>query len=230
MIEAYLILADAALELVPPEIRRHPAVLNNARRRGKSPAEILLDKSIHYHAMKRLKDHEKRGRPDIVHVCLLNAHSSRLNREGMLRVIIHTIRGEVIEVDPMTRIPRNYLRFTGVMEQLLVEGRVPPKGDIVLMRKLDSRLKDEIKNRGIDFVVLLSEGGIPITPRRLAETLTAHDRPAFIVGAFPKGEFSEEVYSAADQVYSLGSTPLDAWYVVSRVIASLEDALGVWDR
>ncbi|QOJ78193.1 16S rRNA methyltransferase [Infirmifilum lucidum] len=230
MREVYLILADAAVELVPPEIRRHPAVLTNASRRGKSPAEILLDKSIHYPAMKRLKDHEKRGRPDIVHVCLLNAHSSRLNREGLLRVIIHTIRGEVIEIDPMTRIPRNYLRFTGVMEQLLVKGRVPPKGDTVLMRRLGSRLRDEIRNRGIDFVVLLNEGGTLITPRRLAETLAAHERPAFVVGAFPRGDFSEEVYGVVDQVYSLGNMLLDAWYVVSRIIASLEDVVGVWDK
>jgi len=223
-----LILGDAALELVPPEIRNHPAVLNNARRRGKSPAEILLDKSIHYHAMKKLKNHEKRGRPDIVHTCLLNAHSSRLNEVGLLEVLIHTVNGEVIEINPATRIPRNYFRFTGVMEQLLVYGRVPPKGDVVLMRKLDTGLSDALREKGVSYVALLSEKGSPTTPRKLSELLMRFERPALIVGAFPHGDFSEDLYRVANESFSLGGKAYDAWYIVARMIASLEDALGIW--
>ena len=86
-----LILAESSIELVPRDIIGHPSVLKTAKRRGKKPTEILLDISLHYHAMKKLRDRHKRGRPDIVHVSLLEALSSPLNLEGKLEVIVHTI-------------------------------------------------------------------------------------------------------------------------------------------
>ncbi|RLE91418.1 MAG: 16S rRNA methyltransferase, partial [Thermoprotei archaeon] len=49
-----IIFIDAALELVPKSLWSHPSVRATAARRGKKPGEILLDKSLHYHAMKRL--------------------------------------------------------------------------------------------------------------------------------------------------------------------------------
>jgi len=106
-----IILLESALETVPHEIWRHPAVVKNARRRGKKPGETLLDVSLHYHAMKNLKDREKRGRPDIVHTTLLELLESPLNKEGHLEVYVHTYQGHVIFIDPSTRIPRNYNRF-----------------------------------------------------------------------------------------------------------------------
>lgn len=221
-------LADANLELVPPVLRDHPAVVSAARRRGKKPGEMLLDKSLHYAAMRKLRDHERRGRPDITHVCLLVAQSSMLNARGLLETLIHTVNGEVIAVKPETRVPRHYLRFVGLMEQLLLEGRVPPRNENPLMWKLNVPLGEALRERGVDFVALLSEGGEIVTPRRLAELLVAHERPAFIVGAFAHGDFSEEVKEVADKAFSLGSHLFDAWYVVARLLTSLEDVAGVW--
>lgn len=228
MKKVHLILADASLELVPPEIWSHPAVLQSARRRKKRPGETLLDKSLHYSAMKALKDKEKRGRPDIIHVSLLVSQSSVLNMERVLETIIHTVEGKVIEVNPATRIPRNYNRFVGLMEQLLIAGKVPPSSATPLMRVLEADLNRVIEERKIDFVALLSEKGDPTTPRKIAERLKGYENPAFIVGAFPHGDFSEEIYSMADGEFSLGSKTLDAWYVVARIITSLEDVLNLW--
>ncbi|MCP8317603.1 MAG: 16S rRNA methyltransferase, partial [archaeon] len=59
-----LILAESALELIPHELWKHPSVVKHASSKGKKVSEILLDRSYHHSAMLRLKDSEKRGRPD----------------------------------------------------------------------------------------------------------------------------------------------------------------------
>ena len=130
-----LVLAEAALETVPREIWGHPAVYKTAKRRGKTPASILLDRSLHHQAMKNLPEAEKRGRPDIVHVSLLEALSSPLNREGLLETYVHTIGDYAIFINPETRLPRNYNRFVGLIEQLFEIGRVPPEGEPLLTLK-----------------------------------------------------------------------------------------------
>jgi rRNA small subunit pseudouridine methyltransferase Nep1 len=123
----HLVIAEAELELVPKAILDHPAVVNHARRRGKRPDEILLDSTYHHAAIKKLPDGERRGRPDIVHICLLNALESIASKEGKLRVYVHTRNDEVIYIRPETRIPRNYNRFVGLMESLFRD-RVVPRG------------------------------------------------------------------------------------------------------
>ena len=100
-----LVFVETALELVPAEILGHPSVRRNAKRRGKRPEETLLDRSLHHYAMTGLPGQEKRGRPDILHFCLLEAMGSPLNRAGGLRVWVSTHRGQLIEIDPSTRLP-----------------------------------------------------------------------------------------------------------------------------
>ncbi len=223
-----LVLADAGIELVPKEIASHPAVKASARRRGKRPTELLLDISIHYPAMRKLKDREKRGRPDIAHICMLIAQSSMLNRFGMLKLLVHTYRGHVIEVAPQTRLPRNYNRFVGLIEQLLMEGKVPPKAEKPLLRILGARLTDVLK--GCDVVVLLSEEGTPCPPRELASRIVEFEKPAVLVGAFQRGDFSDEVKGVASLKVSIAPEPLDAWTVVARVLCSVEDVLELYER
>ncbi|MEO2151558.1 MAG: 16S rRNA methyltransferase, partial [Thermococcus sp.] len=84
----HLVIADSELELVPESIADHPAVVNYARRRGKKPEEVILEGSYHHAALRKLEDGERRGRPDIVHICLLNALESIANKEGKLRVYV----------------------------------------------------------------------------------------------------------------------------------------------
>jgi len=224
-----LVLADAGIELVPQSIWRHSAVRASAAKRGKKPGEILLDVSLHHHAMLKLKDREKRGRPDITHVCLLVALSSLLNRMGFLEVYIHTYQKKWIRVSSETRIPRNYNRFVGLMEQLLLRGRVPPDSSQPLMEVLPVSLREGLRQAGATKIVVLSEKGRPLTPRELARSLVAEQRPAVIVGAFQRGQLSSEVLSVADDVISIAPLSLDAWTVVSKIISSVEDELGVYE-
>jgi len=220
-------LAEAALELVPVEIQKHPAVRRNARRRGKKPSDVLLDVSLHFAAMKNLEGWEKRGRPDIVHTTLLYVLATPLCRKGLMRVYVHTAADLVVEVRPDTRIPKNYQRFVGLMEQLLKEGRVPPKGE-ALMKVVGKGFSYVLEASQPSFIALLSEKGTPTRPRDLAERLVREPSPLLIVGGFQRGDFSPYFYELANLAASIYPEPLDAWVASSIVLHAVEEALGLY--
>ena len=128
------LVAESAIELIPEEITRHPVVIKYAKQRRKKPSESLLDDSIHYKAMRNLKDNKRRGRPDIIHLCLLEAIGSPLMQENKLEIAIHTYQDQLLTFSKNVRIPRNYTRFCGLMEQLLVKGKVPPESENPLIK------------------------------------------------------------------------------------------------
>jgi len=104
-----IILVECGLELIPKEIRHHSAVKKNL-----SPEKYssqLLDTALHHTAMRNIENPKKRGRPDIAHLCLLNALGSPLNKTGNLNVFIHTINNKIYEFNREIRIARNYNRF-----------------------------------------------------------------------------------------------------------------------
>lgn len=219
-----LILAEAALELVPEGIAEHPSIVAHSERRSRKPNETLLDVSYHYAAMRGLKQFEKRGRPDIVHFSILEALSSPLNKEGQLETWIHTVQDEVIRIDSKTRIPRNYDRFVGLMEQLFKERRVPPKGEPLL--QIDAiPLRTLIDRTRPTKLIALSTLGQPSTFEEICRSLTETDRPAVMIGCFARGHFTERNVKLADQVFSVDKEPLDSWVVTSRIIYEYECAL-----
>jgi len=224
----HLLLAEAGLELIPSQLWDHPAVRATARRRGKRPGEILLDVSLHMRAMLGLPDREKRGRPDIVHFCALLALGSLLNRAGLLELHIHTYDGRVIGVSPQVRLPRNYNRFVGLMEQLLVEGRVPPKASEPLLWVEPWGLEGLVERVRPTRVFLLSERGERLRAPQLAERVVAEARPMVVVGCFQAGDFSERVARLADEVVAISQHTLDAWTATAKVLCAIEDALGLF--
>jgi len=217
-----LLIADAGLELVPKELWRHPSVYKNAEKRGKRPGQILLDTSLHYSAMRVLKDREKRGRPDIVHFCLLEALGSPLNLHGMLNVYVHTVEGKVIRLDPSVRLPRNYNRFVGLMEQLLEVGKVPPTSSTPLVEIMGLGLRDLIKELRPTRIFIFDETGTRLKLKELGKALMREERPLTVVGGFQAGAFSEEVLSLGGDKVSIYPRPLDSWVVVSRILTACE--------
>lgn len=214
------VLAESALELVPKEVWNHPAVVSDSRRRGVEAGEMLLDRSFHHSAMSRLRDSEKRGRPDLVHVALLSVTGTPLYLEGKARVFVHTYPGVVVEVAPKTRLPKSYLRFRGVLEKALAG-----KGDR-LLRARPGTLRDLVK-RGIspDITVGLSVQGKMTPLEDLAGRLMSADRPCIIVGGFPHGHFSPETMSVVGELARIHEMPLEAHVVTSRLLYEFERAL-----
>ena len=115
-----LVLVDSELETIPADMQKEPEVLALSRKRGKPANEILLDSSLLHRAIERVFPGEsnRRGRPDIFHIMLNVAQSSILNIRGMLHVYIHTRNHDLITVSPVTRIPKSYARFHGLVEDL----------------------------------------------------------------------------------------------------------------
>jgi len=221
-----LILAESALETVPQSLWSHPAIVSYSKKWGKSPRHILLDRSYHHAAMKTLPQAYRRGRPDIVHFSLLEALGSPLNREGRLQIYVHTINDSTVTVNPEARLPRNYSRFVGLMEQLFEVGRVPPKETplLILEQKTFPQLVREIKPT---YIMALTRKGSPKTLEEAVSRLSGEEKPAVIIGAFPRGHFSEETISMADEAVCIDPETLEAWTVTCRMIYEYERAISL---
>ena len=223
--KAILLIVEAALELVPKRCRNHPSVVKYARRRGKKPSEVLLDRSYHHAAMKELPQAHKRGRPDIVHFSLLEALGSPLNKVGRLETYVHTLDNYLIHVNPWVRLPRNYDRFKGLIEQLYMKGIIVSEDGEELLSVEKRGLRDFIELVSPSRVFLLAEEGRLVSLTELGGLLAGERRPLIMVGGFPHGRFSDETSNTADVKLSIYSEPLDAWTVVARVLCSIESRI-----
>jgi rRNA small subunit pseudouridine methyltransferase Nep1 len=221
----HLILADSELELVPAEIANDKGIRWLARRRGRRPTELVLNSSFHHRAMRKLPGRERRGRPDIVHLCLLMALDSPLNLEGLLRVYVHTRADRVIVVDPSATLPRAYHRFEGLMEQLFITGKTPPENPLLELE--ESSLEGLLREISPKKTIALSEGGKSKKFGELFNGVSARDDVCVIVGGFPHGGFLSNVEELADEVVSVFPKPLTASAVLIRVISSYEQKFGV---
>ncbi|MGP3668256.1 MAG: 16S rRNA methyltransferase [Candidatus Bathyarchaeota archaeon] len=223
------ILVETALETIPAEIQNHPQIKAYAKKVGKKPEKVLLDKSYHYQAMGKLPFKEKRGRPDIVHFTLLEVLGSPLNLEGLIKTYIHTFVNYVIYVNPETRLPKNYNRFVGLIEQLFQVGKIPLEGKTLLtLEKLN--IENLIKKLNPSKTFLLTEKGKPLTPTMLAEKLEKENNPIIMVGGFPHGEFKDETLKLADEKVCIDPKPLDTWIVTSRIITTYEAKIKLHEK
>ncbi len=219
----HLILLESPLELVPPELAALKQVQSSASRRKKKPHELLLDQALHGKAMLRLDDHERRGRPDIVYLSLMALMETPLCKIGMLQTYIHLQDGRVIEVNPAVRLPRNYSRFIGLFEQLLLNGRVPPTGD-PLLQIHDMSLEDLLtrlrSTHSHSLTILASESGQITTMNDLLALLPEDPLVPVIVGvgAFPHGDFSPAITHLFETHVSLDPEVMMAWHVCSEIL------------
>jgi len=222
-----ILFVEAALELVPRKISRHPSVTRNAKRDGKDPEGVLLDRSLHHHAMLSLPEADKRGRPDILHFCLLEALGTPLNTAGKMKAMAQTINGNFIEFSPGLRLPRDCNRFKSLMEQLFAEKRVPPDVEEPLMTLATKSLAD-IKSvvRPSRTVALTSHGKLEKLDE-LCKRLAEERNPLVFLGAYPHGAMREETLAAADEAVSIHPFALEAWVVTSRLIYEYEKATGL---
>jgi len=221
-----LFFVESSLELVPRKIARHPSVTRNAQREGKNPEGVLLDRSLHHHAMLSLPEAEKRGRPDIIHFCLLEALGSPLNKAGKLKLLVHTLNSDLLDVSPELRLPRDCYRFRSLIEQLFAVKRVPPEGDplITFSRKSLGDVKMGVHPSRT--VALTSHG----RARKLSDLcmdLAAETSPLVLLGAYPNGPMREETLKEADEAVSIYPEALEAWVVTSRLIYEYEKATGL---
>ena len=220
------ILAESALETIPKKLWKHLVVKRYSEKCGKPPEFLLLDRSYHHTAMKPLKGNEKRGRPDIVHFALLEALASPLNKEQLLQVYVHTINDYVITVNPQVRLPKNYNRFVGLIEQLFEFGKTPPTGPplLTLTRETLSHLLQKIKPT---FVLVFTRKGAFHTLEDTIAKISDEEKPVVMIGGFPRGHFSTKALKLVDEAVSIDVEMLETWTVTSRVIYEYERAISL---
>jgi rRNA small subunit pseudouridine methyltransferase Nep1 len=220
-----LIVADAALELVPSKIIHHPSVVNQAKREGKKPNETLLDRSYHHAAMRGLPEAYRRGRPDIVHISLIAAIYTPLFLEDKLQVFVHTRDDKVITVGKGARLPKSYPRFINLMEQLFQQKKIVSE-DSILLELRQETFADLLKRLKPETVIGLSRMGKRSSFAETANHLARAKGGALVIGGFPRGHFNSNVSKEFDQMLSVHEQPLEAHVVIARSIYELEKAFG----
>ena len=218
----FLILAESGLELVPDNLQKHVSVVSHAQKLRKDPSKILLDNSWHFAAMKGIKDEIKRGRPDLVHFCILEATTIPLYKKNKIKIYIHTIDDKVIYFGDNVNIPKSYHRFEGLMEKLFLEKTIEANGKVLLeiKEKSFSDLIDEIKPSKVF--------GFSTKGKKNLFENTVSEMPeecCLVIGGYQKGHFSDVVKRRINQLISVGNSSLEAHIVVARILYEYEKTI-----
>ena len=210
-----IFLVECGLELIPKQIQNHPAVRNNVVKNNYS--SLLLDNAIHHSAMIKLQNREKRGRPDIIHNCLLHALGSPCNKNGLLSFYIHTIHNRIFQFNPETNITKNYNRFKGLMAKLLIDGSISFEGKN-LISEIKQPLATFIKSIKKKNVKLLTSKGKLIQHHLTIFPEESSKNEVVIIGGFQKGFFSQNILDLSKELISISKYSLDASVVVNKII------------
>jgi len=182
---------------------------------------MLLDRSYHHAAMKRLEKSGKRGRPDIVHYALMESLSTPLFIHGHLDVYVHTIGDRIISLASGLRIPKSYFRFEGLMQNLFRDGTVRSNDNIVLMEMKRGKLRDLIDDVKPGKVVGLSSAGVQSSAEKVVRKNNL-DKCMYVIGGFPKGHFEDENQALFNCTYSIEDIGLEAHVVIARILYECE--------
>lgn len=185
--------------------------------------------------MTKLDKGDRRGRPDIIFHSLVTLLETPLCKERLLRVYLHLQDKRVVEINPEVRLPRNYDRFVGLMEQLLIEKRVPVEGEPLLeitklsLTDLLSKLKEEHSGAT---TILAIEGGKRTGVQDFKDLLPDDALVPVIagIGAFPHGDLSEDIKQLFDLHLELDREVMMAWHVCAEVLWIYSERIDVIRR
>jgi rRNA small subunit pseudouridine methyltransferase Nep1 len=217
-----LILAESALELVPKELQNHNSVLAYSKRVNKKPSEVILDVSWHFAAMKGIKNEIKRGRPDLIHFCLLEACSIPLYFENKLRIYVHTVDDKVISVGRNVHLPKSYHRFIGLIEKLYSTGIIE-EGENRLLEIKNMGFRELVDKINPKEIIGFSTKGAASSYEKLAKVIGKDS--CIVVGGFPKDHFSDQILKKINNLVSVDKNPLEAHVIISRVLYEYEKEL-----
>lgn len=158
-------------------------------------------------------------RPDIAHQCLLSLLDSPLNKAGKLQVYLKTQKGVLIEINPQTRIPRTFARFSGLMVQLLHKLSIRAVGSTEkLLNVIKNPITDHFPTRTVR--IGMSGDAEPVRLTEYIKTLPEDYTPVFFIGAMPHGEDS---FDFVERKISVSNYPLSASVTCSKVCNSYEE-------
>ena len=220
-----IILHHSALELISSANcdADHNAVLNDSKRRGKSSEKIILDLSVHQSAMhKELQ--AQTGRPDIIHLCMLHYHHSlKLLTDLMdnIKLIIHTRDDKKFVVHPDWRLPVNYNRFIGLMEQLLVQNELKISSSIKV--KVEKKTLNEIiKEIKPEILFNFTTEGVKTKIADISsEKAILKQNIVLLIGGFQSGEYNLQLEGENTKNVKIVDKGTTAWEIMSLIFNNL---------
>ena len=204
---------------------KRPSSRGGSSRRGddRGARYALLNSDDHQNILRKAGRDVSEMRPDITHQCLLTILDSPLNKAGRLQVFIRTQRGVLIEVNPLTRIPRTFTRFSGLMVQLLHKLGVKSVGS-------SEKLLNVIRNPVTDHLPIkhiklgLSAEGPVVKLRDFVGTLPGDQSVVVYVGAMAHGE---DKFEGVEERIAISQYPLSASVACGKLCDSFEDLWGI---
>ena len=193
------------------------AGLDYSRLHKKKPELLSYDENEKF-IRERLRRDPEDYKPHIVHQCLLNLMDSPLNKAGLLKVLINTFNGQLIEINPQTRIPRTYQRFSPLIGQLLKKEKIRSSDGLTsLMRILKGPVIEHLPKECLK--VAASTKGRLVHINEYLKDVDTNNPVVFVIGAVDKGTPSVDVGYTQDIVslsrYHLASATVCAKLLIA---------------
>ncbi len=215
-----VLIADSSLTSIPESLKKIMKIRELERYYIRFYGKFfnIFDVNVLPASRRSLVKDPRYGRPDIVHRTILSVTDHPLFRSNIVRLYVHTLDGRIFKFSSEIRPPRNYIRFLGLMNQLLRRGWVGPSMDKPLIQEIPTSVGKLMRDE--EMVVLLDERGRLVDPLSFLTSIKDISS-TFIIGGFPEGDFSEEILEMADIRLSLYEKSLSSSTAVSMLLTYL---------
>jgi len=186
----------------------------------------LLNCDDHVGLMKKHNKDPQQYRPDIIHQELMAVLDSPLNKAGKVQLYVHTEKNVLIEVNPKTRVPRTFKRFSGLMVQLLHRLKIrSADGRDMLLKVVKNPMSRHLPAgaRCVGF----SHSGTLYSPAHLVAGMPDDVPLVFVFGAMATGSIRLADHPYLSELVSISEYPLSGVVAVNRVIGALENHWGI---
>eukprot|EP01096_Ripella_sp_DP13-Kostka_P002484 TRINITY_DN13326_c0_g1_i1.p1 TRINITY_DN13326_c0_g1~~TRINITY_DN13326_c0_g1_i1.p1 ORF type:complete len:228 (+),score=96.43 TRINITY_DN13326_c0_g1_i1:36-719(+) len=192
----------------------------------KGNAFQLLNCDDHAFILRKANRSLEEARPDITHQCLLTLLDSPLNKSGRLQIYIHTKRNALIKINPRTRIPRTFKRFSGLMVQLLHKMSIrAADGDEKLLQIVKNPVTDHLPLSAIRIGLSAKAEKLTKIDDYVMDQIPADKPVVFVVGAFSQGEIEVDYVS---EELAISPFSLSASVVCGKLCDAFERKWGIF--
>ena len=151
---------------------------------------------------------------------------SPLNKSGKVRLLVHTEKNVLIEVNPSTRVPRTFKRFSGLMVQLLHRLKIrSADGNDTLLKVIKNPIGRHLPAGALCYG--FSQHGKLFSPTSFAETLPDDKPVVFVLGAMAAGSIKPEDHPYMKSTVSLSEYPLSGVVAINRLLGAVEARRGI---
>jgi rRNA small subunit pseudouridine methyltransferase Nep1 len=186
----------------------------------------LLNCDDHLSIMRKHSKNPEDYRPDIIHQELMAVLDSPLNKAGLLKVYVHTDKNVLIEINPATRIPRTFKRFSGLMVQLLHKLKIrSADGKDVLLKVIKNPISRHLPAGAVCYG--FSQKGVLHKPSHFANKLPDNGPIVLVLGAMATGSINNVDHPYMQELISISQYPLSGVVAINRVLGAIENYLGI---